>query len=110
MTAKPTGSGDFNWVYSIHDYNFAYGTFSDGVTRHDDFGITLMNVDLANAHAWHVPLYIGEFTNFELWSASNVHQFTDAAMAQTKAFLSWARQHPRLSAGRSGPTSTRTPR
>ena len=36
-----TPGGDVNWVYSMHDYDFGYGTFSDGVTRHDDFGITL---------------------------------------------------------------------
>ena len=38
MTGKPTVPG--NWVYSMHDYNFGYGTFADGVVRHDDFGIT----------------------------------------------------------------------
>ena len=47
LTGRP--GGDVNWVYSMHDYDFGYGTFSDGVARHDDFGITLMNVDLANA-------------------------------------------------------------
>ena len=47
MTRKPNVPG--NWVYSLHDYNFSYGTFADGVTRHDDFGITVMNAALANA-------------------------------------------------------------
>ena len=88
IVAKPTVPG--NWVYSIHDYDFAYGTFSDGVARHDDFGITLANTVLANANAWGVPLYIGEFTNFSL--GVDARQLTDAAMAQTKAFLSWAKQ------------------
>ena len=80
-----------NWVYSIHDYNFGYGTFSDGVTRHDDFGITLANAVQANASAWGVPLYIGEFTNFTL--GVDARQLTDADMAQTNAFLSWAKQN-----------------
>ena len=89
MTGKPTVSG--NWVYSIHDYNFEYGTFSDGVVRHDDFGITLANVVLANANTWKVPLYIGEFTTFSLGVDSR--QLTNASMAQTKAFLAWAKQN-----------------
>ncbi len=87
MTAKPTVPG--NWVYSFHNYNFSYGTFNDGVTRHDDFGITVVNAMLANARAWNVPLYIGEFTNFNL--GVDARQLTDAQMAQTKAFLSWAK-------------------
>ena len=89
ITAKPTVPG--NWVYSIHDYDFAYGTFSDGVTRHDDFGITLANAVQANASTWAVPLYIGEFTNFTL--GVDARQLTDADMAQTVAFLSWAKQN-----------------
>jgi len=89
LTGRP--GGDANWVYSMHDYDFGYGTFSDGVTRHDDFGITLMNVDLANAQAWQVPLYVGEFTNFELGIPA--WNLTTADMAQTAAFLSWAKQH-----------------
>ena len=86
MTGKPTVAG--NWVYSFHDYNFSYETFSDGVPRHDDFGITLDNVMLANATSWKVPLYIGEFTNFTFGSATNQ---TDATMAETDKFLAWAK-------------------
>ena len=89
MTGKPTVPG--NWVYSIHDYNFSYGTFSDGVVRHDDFGITLANAVLANANAWQVPLYIGEFTTFSL--GVDARQLTNASMAQTKTFLAWAKQN-----------------
>ncbi|MGZ6779536.1 MAG: cellulase family glycosylhydrolase, partial [Mycobacterium sp.] len=89
ISAKPTVPG--NWVYSFHDYNFSYGTFSDGVARHDDFGITLANADLANANAMHVPLYVGEFTNFTL--GVDARQLTAADMAQTKLFLSWAKQN-----------------
>jgi hypothetical protein len=55
ITSKP--SAPDNWVYSIHLYNFAYGTFHDGVTKHDDLG---------NARAWSVPLYIGEFSSITL--------------------------------------------
>ena len=58
MTSRPPVAG--NWAYSIHAYNYTYGTFSDGVARHDDFGITLVNAALANATAWKVPLYMGE--------------------------------------------------
>jgi hypothetical protein len=89
MTSAP--GGDFNWVYSMHDYNFGYGTFSDGVTRHDDFGITVVNKDLANAKAWNVPLYIGEFTNFELGIPA--WNLTSADMVQTGKFVSWAKQN-----------------
>jgi aryl-phospho-beta-D-glucosidase BglC (GH1 family) len=87
MTRKPNVPG--NWVYSLHDYNFSYGTFADGVTRHDDFGITVMNAALANATAWRVPLYIGEFTTFSL--GVDARQLTDAAMAETNEFLAWAK-------------------
>jgi aryl-phospho-beta-D-glucosidase BglC (GH1 family) len=89
MTGRPNVLG--NWVYSYHAYDFNYGTFSDGVVRHDDFGITMANVMLANAQAWKVPLYIGEFTNFSL--GIDARQLTAADMAQTKAFLSWAKQN-----------------
>ena len=88
MTGKPTVAGD--WVYAIHDYNFSYETFSDGVARHDDFGITLANIVLADAHAWGVPLYIGEFTIFTTFGV-DARLLTDSDMAQTKAFLSWAK-------------------
>jgi aryl-phospho-beta-D-glucosidase BglC (GH1 family) len=89
LTGKP--GGNFNWVYSTHVYDFAYGTFSDGVQQHDDYGITLVNHDLANARAWKVPLYIGEFTVFgDLAPAWNL---TRADMAQTAAFLAWAERH-----------------
>ena len=89
LPGKPTVPG--NWVYSLHDYNFTYATFSDGVPRHDDFGITLMNAVLSNARAWRVPLYIGEFTNFSLGVDSR--DLTDADMAQTRLFLDWAKQN-----------------
>ena len=89
MTGKPSAPG--NWVYSLHEYNFTYATFSDGVPRHDDFGITLMNAVLNNARAWGVPLYIGEFTNFSL--GVDARNLTDADMAQTRLFLDWAKQN-----------------
>ena len=89
ITAKPTAPG--NWVYSLHLYNFAYGTFSDGVPRHDDFGVTLANVVHARAEAWGVPLLIGEFTNYTL--GVDARQLTDSDMAQTRSFLSWAKEH-----------------
>ena len=89
MSAKPTAPG--NWVYSLHDYNFGYGTFADGVVRHDDFGITVMTAALDNATAWRVPLYIGEFTNFSL--GVDARQLTDATMVETGKFLSWAKSH-----------------
>ena len=91
MSVKPTAPG--NWVYSLHDYNFGYGTFADGVVRHDDFGITVMNAALDNANAWRVPLYIGEFTNFSL--GVDARQLTDATMVETGKFLSWAKRAPR---------------
>lgn len=87
MTSRPSAVA--NWVYSIHLYNFAYGTFSDGVTKHDDLGINLTNAALANARAWHVPLYIGEFTNITLGVPAT--QLTSADMAETAKFLSWAK-------------------
>ncbi|UDY36949.1 PKD domain-containing protein [Dermatobacter hominis] len=87
MTAKPAVPG--NWVYSAHIYAFSYGTFSDGVVRHDDFGITVANQLLANARAWKVPLYIGEFTNFSV--GVDARQMTAATMAQTRLFLDWAK-------------------
>ena len=89
MTGKPSAPG--NWVYSVHEYNFSYATFSDGVPRHDDYGITLMNAVLNNARAWGVPLYIGEFTNFSL--GVDARNLTDADMAQTRLFLDWAKQN-----------------
>ena len=89
MTARPAVPG--NWVYSAHIYNFSYGTFSDGVTRHDDFGITVANQLLANARAWKVPLYIGEFTNFSV--GTDARQMTESTMAQTRLFLDWAKQN-----------------
>ncbi len=89
ITAKPSVPG--NWVYSVHLYNFAFGTFSDGVPRHDDFGLTLANVVLANAQSWRVPLLIGEFTSFTL--GVDARQLTDADMEQTLLFLNWAREH-----------------
>ena len=87
MTSRPSAVA--NWVYSIHLYNFAYGTFKDGVTKHDDLGINLTNAALANARAWHVPLYIGEFTNITLGIPAA--QLTSADMAETAKFLSWAK-------------------
>jgi PKD repeat protein/aryl-phospho-beta-D-glucosidase BglC (GH1 family) len=89
MTGKPSAPG--NWVYSVHDYNFTYATFSDGVPRHDDYGISLMTAVLNNARAWGVPLYIGEFTNFTL--GVDARNLTDADMAQTRLFLDWAKQN-----------------
>ena len=62
MTKKPSTPG--NWVYSVHLSNTAHGTFADGVPEHDDFGVTLAEQALANARAWGVPLFIGEFTYF----------------------------------------------
>ncbi len=87
ITGKPTVAG--NWVYSNHIYAFSYGTFEDGVTRHDDFGITVANRALANATAWGVPLYVGEFTNFSI--GVDARNLTDATMEQTRRFLSWAK-------------------
>ena len=87
MTGRPTVAR--NWVYSTHIYNFGFGTFSDGVVRHDDFGITVANATLANARAMKVPLYIGEFTNFT--KGVDATTLTDAQMAQTKLYLSWAK-------------------
>lgn len=87
LTGRPTAAG--NWVYSTHIYNFAYGTFNDGVPRHDDFGITVANAALDNARRWRVPLYIGEFTNFTL--GLDARTLTDADLAETRKFLSWAK-------------------
>ncbi len=87
MTAKPSAPG--NWVYSNHIYNFRYGTFQDGVTRHDDFGITVAREMLENATDWRVPLYVGEFTNFTL--GVDARQLTAADMEQTRRFLTWAK-------------------
>jgi aryl-phospho-beta-D-glucosidase BglC (GH1 family) len=87
MPGRPTAGR--NWVYSTHIYNFGAGTFSDGVARHDDYGITVANAALANARAWKVPLYIGEFTNFA--GGRDATTLTDADMAQTKLFLGWAK-------------------
>lgn len=87
LTAKPGGTRQ--WVYSSHIYNFAYGTFQDGVTSHDDRGINVANALLANARAWKVPLYLGEFSNFSL--KPDARLFTDADMAETKEFLGWAK-------------------
>lgn len=87
ITSRPSAPG--NWVYSIHLYNFAYGTFHDGVTKHDDLGINLTNAALANARAWSVPLYIGEFSNITLGIPAA--ELTSANMAETAKFLSWAK-------------------
>ena len=87
MTGRPTVGR--NWVYSTHIYNFGFGTFQDGVARHDDFGITVANAALANARAWRVPLYIGEFTNFT--RGVDATTLTAADMEQTRRFLSWAK-------------------
>ena len=38
-----------------------------------------------------MPLYVGEFTNFELGIPA--WNLTSADMAQTAAFVSWAKQH-----------------
>ncbi|MCW2530265.1 MAG: cellulase family protein, partial [Pseudonocardiales bacterium] len=82
ITAKP--STPANWVYSIHIYDTQYGTFNDGVPAHDDLGITFANKSLANAKAWRVPLYVGEFYNFSKSKDSRL--LTDADMGETKKF------------------------
>jgi aryl-phospho-beta-D-glucosidase BglC (GH1 family) len=87
MASKPTVAG--NWVYSIHLYNFGFGTFRDGVTRHDDFGVNLTNAALANARAWRVPLFIGEFSTITL--AVPATELTAADMTETAEFLAWAK-------------------
>ena len=79
MTEKPSTPG--NWVYSVHLYNTAYGTFADGVPRHDDFGVTLAEQALAKARAWGVPLLIGEFTYFTL--GTDARKLTESDMEQT---------------------------
>ncbi len=89
ITSRPTTPG--NWVYSIHDYAFQYGVFADGTSRHDDFGITLVNAAWANATAWHVPLYIGEFTVFG--PAVDARTLVDAGTTETREFLAWTRSH-----------------
>jgi PKD repeat protein len=89
LTGKPSAPG--NWVYSLHEYNFTYEVFSDGVPRHDDYGITLMTAVLNNARAWRVPLYIGEFTNYSF--GVDARNLTDADMAQNRLFLDWAKQN-----------------
>ncbi len=86
LTARPSGAG--NWVYSMHDYNFGYGVFNDG-TSHDDYGIRVAAADLANARAWHVPLYVGEFTAFT--KGVDVRQLTTAGLAETRKFVDWAK-------------------
>jgi hypothetical protein len=87
MTAKPTTPG--SWVYSTHIYNISDGTFETGSADQDDFGIKVAETDLANAIRWKVPLFIGEFTIFTL--DRDATTMTDADMAQTKKFLSWAK-------------------
>ena len=87
MTGRPTVGK--NWVYSAHIYNFGFGTFSDGVASHDDFGQTVANAVLTNAKNWKVPLYIGEFTNFT--KGVDATLLTTADMAQTKLYLAWAK-------------------
>jgi hypothetical protein len=57
LTNRPSAAG--RWVYSTHLYNFGYGTFSDGVPRHDDFGITVAKHVAGQRAALEVPLYIG---------------------------------------------------
>ncbi|MCW2525313.1 MAG: glycosidase [Pseudonocardiales bacterium] len=89
MTAKPTTPG--SWVYSTHIYNINGGTFDSGITTQDDFGINVAEADLANATRWHVPLFIGEFTIFSL--GTDASTMTDADMAQTEKFLSWAKKN-----------------
>jgi hypothetical protein len=59
------------------------------VTKHDDLGINLTNAALANARAWNVPLYIGEFSNITLGIPAA--ELTTANMAETAKFLSWAK-------------------
>jgi aryl-phospho-beta-D-glucosidase BglC (GH1 family) len=89
MPNKPSAPG--NWVYSVHDYNFTYATFSDGAPAHDDYGINLMNAVLNNARAWGVPLYIGEFTNFSL--KGDARNLTSPDMEQTRLFVDWAKRN-----------------
>ena len=89
MTGKPSAPG--NWVYSLHDYNLTYATFSDGVPRHDDFGITLMNAVLNNARSWGVPLYIRRV--HQLQPQGRCPHLTAADMAQTRLFVDWAKQN-----------------
>jgi aryl-phospho-beta-D-glucosidase BglC (GH1 family) len=89
MTEKPSKPG--NWVYSVHLSNALHGTFADGVPRHDDFGVTLADKALANARAWGVPLFIGEFTTFT--RKTDVTKLTESDMEQTAKFLSWATAH-----------------
>ncbi len=87
MTAKPTVSGQ--WVYSTHIYNFFSDVFNDGVTSHNDYGVNVANAALARARAWKVPYYVGEFTIFS--NDVDAGQLTNAQLAQTRAFLSWAK-------------------
>ena len=87
LTAKPRGA--YRWVYSSHIYNFGSGTFHTGVPQQDDRGINVAKVLLANANAWKVPLYLGEFSNFTL--KPDARQLTDADMTETKKFLAWAK-------------------
>ena len=89
MTEKPSKPG--NWVYSVHLSNTIHGTFADGVPQHDDFGVTLADKALANARAWGVPLFIGEFTTFT--RQTDVTKLTESDMEQTANFLSWAKAH-----------------
>ncbi len=87
LTAKPRGN--YQWVYSSHIYNFGYGVFNSGVQVQDDHGINVANVLLANAVAWKVPLYLGEFSNFTL--KKDARLLTSADMTETKKFLTWAK-------------------
>jgi hypothetical protein len=89
MTAKPAVPG--NWVYSMHIYNTTYGTFNDGVTTHDDLGLNVSNAALANAKSWKVPLYMGEFTNFN--TGVDARTLTDAQTGETRKFVAWAKQN-----------------
>ena len=53
--------------------------------------MTLADLVQTRAAAWGVPLLIGEFTNFTL--GMDARQLTDSDMAQTRSFLSWAKEH-----------------
>jgi aryl-phospho-beta-D-glucosidase BglC (GH1 family) len=87
ITKKPSTPG--NWVYSVHLLNTRHGTFADGVPAHDDFGVNLAEQALANARAWGVPLFIGEFTYFSRGKDAN--KLSESDLEQTAKFLTWAK-------------------
>ncbi len=89
ITDKPSSPG--NWVYSVHLHNPQHGAFADGVPAHDDFGVTLAEQALANARAWGVPLFIGEFTHFT--RGKDATGLSESDMEQTAKFLAWAKSH-----------------